>query len=132
MLCITDEGLARLRMDDEFNSWLQKIKESYPDRTDEDIENMLVTFIQLNNGNFPGYTPFGQESDTFNQLLQIYNNDGVRAMEVYEHLFDKDFIEEFGNWCGMPFETEGLTQEQIEEQEKKTYDIQRMVISKLG
>ena len=122
MLCITDEGLARLRMDDEFNSWLQKIKESYPDRTDEDIENMLVTFIQLNNGNFPGYTPFGQESDTFNQLLQIYNNDGVRAMEVYEHLFDKDFIEEFGNWCGMPFETEGLTQEQIEEQEKKDYE----------
>lgn len=116
MVCIRDNELTRLREDDEFKSWLQKMKESYPDKTDEEIENQLLTFIQVNNGNFPGYTPFGDKSDTFEQLLKIYGDDGVRAMEIYEHLFDKDFIEEFGNWCGMPFDTEGLTEEQIKEQ----------------
>lgn len=119
MVCIRDNELTRLREDDEFKSWLQKMKESYPGKTDEEIENQLLTFIQVNNGNFPGYTPFGDKSDTFEQLLKIYGDDGVRAMEIYEHLFDKDFIEEFGNWCGMTFDTEGLTEEQIKEQTEK-------------
>jgi hypothetical protein len=45
MVCIRDNELTRLREDDEFKSWLQKMKESYPDKTDEEIENQLLTFI---------------------------------------------------------------------------------------
>lgn len=114
MLCVTNEGLAQLRTDDKFKSWLNKIKEEYPNKSDQDIENTLITFMELNNGNFPGYTPFGEESITFGQLVQVYNGDEVSAMEVYQHLFDKDFIEEFGNWCGTFVDTEGLTQEEID------------------
>lgn len=119
MICITNEGLAQYRTDNKFNSWLQKIKNEYPDRSDEDIEKTLVAFMEVNNGNFPGDTPFGDaehpiKSDTFEQLVLAYDGDEVRAMEMYERLFDKDFIEEFGNWCDMLVDTEGLTEEQIE------------------
>ena len=116
MICITNEGLAQLRTDSRFNSWLQKIKNEYPEKSDEDIENTLIAFMEVNNGNFPGNTPFGDaehpiKSITFEQLVKAYDGDEVRAMEIYEHLFDKDFIEEFGNWCGMVTDTEGLTEE---------------------
>lgn len=119
MTCITKEGLVQLRADDRFNSWLEKIKKEYPSKSDEDIENTLVAFMEVNNGNFPGDTPFGDadhpiKSETFSQLVQAYDGDEVRAMEIYERLFDKDFIEEFGNWCDMFVDTEGLTEEQIE------------------
>jgi hypothetical protein len=40
-------------------------------------------------------------------------------MEIYELLFSKDFIEEFGDWCGMDTDTEGLTEEQIEEKRQE-------------
>jgi len=44
-------------------------------------------------------------------LTDIYDGDEVSAMEVYTLLFDEDFIKEFGNWCGMTVDTEGLTEE---------------------
>lgn len=124
MICITNEGLAQLRTDSRFNSWLQKIKNEYPEKSDEDIENTLIAFMEVNNGNFPGNTPFGDaehpiKSITFEQLVKAYDGDEVRAMEIYEHLFDKDFIEEFGNWCNMVADTEGLTEEQIEQKNQE-------------
>ena len=124
MICITNEGLAQLRTNDEFNSWLQKIKNEYPDKSDKDVEDTLIAFMEVNNGNFPGNTPFGDienpiKSITFNQLTDVYDGDEVRAMEVYELLFDKDFIKEFGNWCNMIVDTEGLTEEQIQEKEEE-------------
>jgi len=45
MVCIRDNALAELKENDEFKSWLQKMKESYPDKTDEELENQLITFI---------------------------------------------------------------------------------------
>ena len=119
MTCITDQGLAILREEDEFKGWLQKIKEQDPNKSDEDIEKTLVSFMERNNGNYPGTTPFGQESIVFKQLKQIYDNDEVSAMEVYTLLFDEDFIKEFGNWCDIPMDTEGLTEEQIQEEAKE-------------
>ena len=124
MICITNDGLAQLRTNDKFNSWLQKIKNEYPDRSDEDIENTLIAFMEVNNGNFPGATPFGDidspiKSITFEQLVQAYDGDEVRAMEIYACLFDKDFIEEFGNWCDAFVDTEGLTEEQIEKKNQE-------------
>jgi hypothetical protein len=35
MTCITNEGLAELRENDKFKSWLQKIKEQHPSYSDE-------------------------------------------------------------------------------------------------
>lgn len=115
MTCITDQGLALLREEDEFKSWLQKIKEQDPSKSDEEVERTLVAFMECNNGNYPGTTPFGQESIVFDQLTDIYDGDEVSAMEVYTLLFDEDFIKEFGNWC----DTEGLTEEQIKEKEEE-------------
>lgn len=118
MACITNAELDRLRTDDTFKDWLQKIKDQYPDKSDDEIEKRLITFMELNNGHFPGYTPFGtdspEKSDTFERLTKFYNGDEVSAMEVYELMFDDDFIKEFGDWCGVGFDTEGLTDEQIE------------------
>lgn len=138
MTCITTEGLAQLRTDDRFNSWLQKIKNEYPDKSDADIENTLITFMELNNGNFPGDTPFGTtdtpiKSVTFDDLVQVYDGDEVRAMEVYEHLFSKEFIEEFGNWCDTFIDTEGLTEEQIEKKnQEEQIKLLKAVRNKLG
>ena len=124
MACIIDTELNRLRTDDTFKSWLQKIKDQYPDKTDDEVERTLITFMELNNGNFPGYTPFGkiddpQDSDTFEALVQFYGGDEVSAMEVYQQMFDDDFIETFGDWCNKGFDTEGLTDEQIEERNQE-------------
>ena len=138
MICITNEGLAQYRTDNKFNSWLQKIKNEYPDRSDEDIEKTLVAFMEVNNGNFPGDTPFGDaehpiKSDTFEQLVLAYDGDEVRAMEMYERLFDKDFIEEFGNWCDMLVDTEGLTEEQIENKNQENQaKLRKAVRNQLG
>ena len=124
MACILDSELVQLRQNEEFNEWLTKIKDQYPTKSDEEVEKTLITFMELNNGNFPGYTPFGtrsnpQESETFAQIAEAYGGDEVRAMEFYELLFDKSFIDDFGNWCGVMVNTDGLTPEQIQEDEKK-------------
>ena len=133
MTCITDQGLALLREEDEFKSWLQKIKEQDPSKSDEEVERTLVAFMECNNGNYPGTTPFGQESIVFDQLTDIYDGDEVSAMEVYTLLFDEDFIKEFGNWCGMPVDTEGLTEEQIKEKEEEDQaKLFRAVRNKIG
>ena len=114
MVCKTAEEWARLKEGDEFKDWVQKIKNDRPEKTDEDIEEMLRTFIAFNNGNFPGRTPFGGESQTFKQLVKINDGNEVAAMEIYQLLFGKDFIENFGDWCGAT-DTEGMTDEQIQE-----------------
>jgi hypothetical protein len=36
--------------------------------------------MNVNNGNFPGYTPFGDRSETFDGLLKVYGGDEVSAM----------------------------------------------------
>lgn len=112
MACILNEHLTQLRTNDQFIDWLQKLKNQYPDKTDQDIEKILVSFMEINNGNFPGYTPLGYKSDTFKQLLNVYD-DEVMAMQVYEYLFSDDFIEQFGDWCDKGLDTAGLTDEQI-------------------
>ncbi|MEE3413766.1 MAG: hypothetical protein VZR53_00155 [Prevotella sp.] len=45
MVCIKDNALVELKENEKFKSWLQKMKESYPDKTDEEIEKQLLTFI---------------------------------------------------------------------------------------
>jgi hypothetical protein len=63
----------------------------------------------------------------------MYDGDEVSAMEVYSLLFDKDFIKDFGNWCDMPVDTEGLTEEQIEEKNKQDQEkLLRSVRNKVG
>lgn len=116
MICITN--LDQLREDSKFKSWLQKIKDEYPSKSDEEVEKTLTTFMELNNGNFPGYTPFGGKSDTFKSLTSIYEGNEVTAMEVYTHLFSNEFIKEFGDWCGVT-NTEGLTEEQLKQHEEQ-------------
>lgn len=116
MICITN--LDQLREDAHFKSWLQKIKDEYPSKSDEEIEKTLITFMELNNGNFPGYTPFGGESETFKQLTEVYEGNKVMAMEVYTHLFTNDFVKEFGDWCGVT-NTEGFTDEQLKQHEEQ-------------
>ena len=136
MTCITNDGLTELRADRTFNDWLQKIKDANPRESDENVENTLVAFMNMNNGNFPGDTPFGTrehpiKSKTFEQLLQVY--DEVDSMRIYQLLFDKDFIKEFGNWCEMPVDTEGLTAEQIEKLEQEDQEKQlKSVRNELG
>lgn len=114
MVCKTDEEWARIKDESEFKDWAQKIKADRPDKTDEDIEEMLRTFLSFNNGNFPGRTPFGDKSQTFKKLVEVYDGNEVAAMEIYQLLFGKEFIDNFGDWCGAT-NTEGFTDEQIEE-----------------
>ena len=121
MICKTDEEWARLKEEDEYKSWAQKIKTDRPDKTDEDIEETLRTFLTFNNGNFPGYTPLGIKSKTFEQLAKINDGNEVAAMEIYQLLFSKEFIESFGDWCGAT-DTEGLTDEQISELDQKNQE----------
>ena len=113
MACILNEELTRLRADKTFTGWLDKLKTAYPDKSDQDIEDILVSFMEVNNGNFPGYTPSGVKSIVFGQLLDVYDGDEVMAMQMYGFLFSDEFIEQFGDWCGRGFDTEGLTEEQI-------------------
>lgn len=132
MTCIRDAALDQLRTDSTFKSWMQKLKDAYPDRTDDEIEKSLISFMNANNGNFPGYTPQGEESNTFKKLLETYNGDEVSAMEVYEHLFTKEFIEEFGDWCGIT-NTEGLTEDEIKKiNEENQEKLSKAVLNDLG
>ena len=133
MSCITNEGLIRLKNDDTFKSWIQKLKDSYPDKSDDEIEDRLISFINLNNGNFPGYTPFGDESDTFQKLTKrVYNGDEVRALEIYQHLFSKEFIEEFGDWCGVT-DISSFSEEQLNKHnEDNQAKLSKAVRNRLG
>ena len=137
MVCITNEGLADLRNNERFKGWLQKIKEEYPDRSDADVENTLIAFMELNNGNFPGDTPFGSpefpiKSETFGQLTQIYDGNEVSAMEIYENLFSKDFVEEFGDWCGV-LDTEGLSEDEANKKSQENQaKLSRAMLNTLG
>ena len=132
MTCIRNAALEQLRADDTFKNWIQKLKNAYPDKSDEEVEKTLVSFMNANNGNFPGYTPFGEESDTFKKLLKVYGGDEVSAMKIYEHLFTKEFIEEFGDWCSIT-NTEGLTDEEIKKlNEENQEKLHKAVLNELG
>lgn len=132
MTCIRGAALEQLRTDDTFKSWMQKLKNADKDKSDEEIEKALVSFMNANNGNFPGYTPSGDESDTFKKLLEVYGGDEVSAMKMYEHLFTKDFIEEFGDWCGIT-NTEGLTEEEVKKFEEENQEkLHKAVLNELG
>lgn len=130
MSCISN--IAQLRNDIEFKGWMQKLKDAYPSMTDDEVEDRLVSFINLNNGNMPGYTPFGNKSDTFEKLTTTYDGDEVRAFEMYEHLFTKDFISEFGDWCGVT-DTTGFSEDELNEyNEQNKAKLQKAVRNSLG
>lgn len=132
MTCITDAALEQFRKDGTFKDWIQKLKDAHPDKSDEEIEKTLVLFMNANNGNFPGYTPSGEKSKTFEKLLTAYNGDGVSAMKVYEHLFTKEFVEEFGDWCGIT-NTEGLTDEEVKKLDEENKEkLQKAIVNDLG
>jgi hypothetical protein len=100
--------------------------------TNDEVEDRLVSFINLNNGNMPGYTPFGNKSDTFEKLTTAYDGDEVRAFEMYEHLFTKDFISEFGDWCGVT-DTTGFSEDELNEyNEQNKAKLQKAVRNSLG
>lgn len=138
MVCFLDSDLDQLRTDDEFKGWLQKIKDSYPDKSDTEVEDMLVTFMQANNGNFPGNTPFGErenpvKSSTFEQLVNVFDGDEVSAMEVYGNLFGEEFIKEFGDWTYDISHTEGMTPEERDAWEKENQSkLDKSVRNELG
>lgn len=133
MSCILGEAFALIKETEEFKNWAQVIKKEYPSKTEEEIEESLRTFLEINNGNFPGHTPDGRESKTFEQLAKAYDGNKVIAMEIYRMLFDKDFIEDFGNWCGMETDTAGLTEEQVKQKEQEDEEkLKRAALNQVG